>query len=312
MPIKRQIKKKTTPAKKVNPQKKVEEDKEERLEVEAIQESMFDQQIRKELDHPPNEFDEDFEIEDEETSDEEVEADDEYLYDEQEEVDLDNGEGEQALPLFVSSNPTPVEVPEPTSRVDECLEQIDNIPEWIKSIPISLLDNVADTKPKPETYEYMLRAQVANEKVRKQINELRDTLDPEERDRRKKKLPCYVLATFKAIKDGDRSKTGVSSEFVASSQLMQYDIDKQNPAQLSRTYKALSDGQTIPEVHVCFLSPSGNGLRFIVVLDKPITDAQEYSALYESLREKYSRILGVECDKVGNINRKWYISHDVC
>lgn len=124
------------------------------------------------------------------------------------------------------------------------------------------------------------------------INRIRSETDKQERNNLKKGL-SYV--TFAGI------FTKRANDFlVNSSGLACFDLDNVQNLEEQKAL-ILKDKYT----HLCFISPSGSGLKFIVKIPKVKNDA-EYKEYYETIKRHYK----LKLDSTQDISRACYVSYD--
>lgn len=64
------------------------------------------------------------------------------------------------------------------------------------------------------------------------------------------------------------------------------------------------------EVYAAFISPSGNGLKIIFRLERPITDAIFFSQVYKYYAQQYEANLGENPDNTSDVQRACFFSYD--
>ncbi len=65
-----------------------------------------------------------------------------------------------------------------------------------------------------------------------------------------------------------------------------------------------------PDVFAVFLSPSGDGLKIIYTLDKPVIDASMFRTLYGQMSAAFKDKYGITVDNTADPSRACYLSHD--
>ncbi len=65
-----------------------------------------------------------------------------------------------------------------------------------------------------------------------------------------------------------------------------------------------------PEVFMCFLSPSGDGLKIAFALEKEVTSEVEYKRIYQHFRSLVKERYGVETDDIKDVARACFLSYD--
>lgn len=118
-----------------------------------------------------------------------------------------------------------------------------------------------------------------------------------EKDIFKKSLPYFNLAPF-------RNNYRKNDNFIET-KLLLFDIDKLEDVE---TVRKIIDNDS--RVYFSFISPSGNGLKVVLILDEPITDKDLYSKVYKSLVAELSSDWGVELDNTSDASRACSLSFD--
>jgi hypothetical protein len=111
-------------------------------------------------------------------------------------------------------------------------------------------------------------------------------------------FPYFNLGLFR---DGHRK-----NENLISTSFFIFDYDHLND-KLNNMLLLLKED---PSVFAFFISPRGNGLKVIYLLDKPITDHELFSSLYKYYADKYNVDLGAEPDKTSDASRPCFFSYD--
>jgi phage/plasmid-associated DNA primase len=115
----------------------------------------------------------------------------------------------------------------------------------------------------------------------------------------KKELIAFNLGRFK---DGYRD-----SEHFAGSRWMLFDLDGQSPSDLPAIRERVA---RMRGVGLCFISPTGTGLKFAILLDREIAEPRQFKRLYQRLAIKIEGLLMVKLDATSDAARACYISHD--
>ena len=114
----------------------------------------------------------------------------------------------------------------------------------------------------------------------------------------KSNLPCYndISATFKER----RKKEYCVDQYTG---LLHLDYDK-----LENVEEVKANLISIPYTYSAFISPSGNGVKVLVKCDN---DISSHKKAFNSLRDYYDKIVGVQSDKyVKDITRLCFVSYD--
>jgi len=198
-------------------------------------------------------------------------------------------------------------LPQRVSKSKE-LEQIDK---HAPDIICTNLKSIYDKNPIPVPFKEIIMEHYMNKDIARLIQKIQAEKDADKRSALKKRLPVYILATFKTIEeeiDGKMKKTkGVSSKYFQLAQLMQFDIDDLEAEQIPIVMEDIM--KRIPEAFISMISPSGQGVRFIIMLGEPITLVSLYKKTYDHLKSQYEAILNVTLDTTSDPVRKWYYTH---
>lgn len=130
------------------------------------------------------------------------------------------------------------------------------------------------------------------------MRKLFDAGDMEGYDARKRKLPAV---TFCASFNGGRTQANIL-EYNAD---LVGDIDHIPDDQLEQTRQAIIQ---CPYTRLCFLSPSGHGLKFVVGVN---TGIKVHVFAFNSMKQLYEKITGMTIDPSGkDVTRLCFVSHD--
>jgi replicative DNA helicase len=135
------------------------------------------------------------------------------------------------------------------------------------------------------------------------ISEIQNKLhliDNEKEQKRFKKnnLPYFNLGTFK---ENYRKNTNI-----ISTSFLLYDYDDINESLTEVINKLKTD----KNVYAFFVSPRGNGVKVIYLIDKEITDHKYFSAIYKYYAEQFSIDLGEDPDTTSDVSRPCFFSYD--
>lgn len=120
----------------------------------------------------------------------------------------------------------------------------------------------------------------------------------------KRQLPYFVFSTFHP---SVRRKENFSS-----TSCLLLDLDHLTAAQLT-VADLRAKIQADERVHWCFLSPGGDGLKILFLLDTPCRDAGQYSALYKIFARQFAeqyQLLSVIDMSTHDVSRACFISWD--
>jgi hypothetical protein len=134
--------------------------------------------------------------------------------------------------------------------------------------------------------------------LKEKIAAIRATENEGDRSRLKKSLPYFSFCSF--------NPNERCNENFESTQLLMFDADHV-PDLTAFRQSVIAD----PEVCLAFTSPRGEGLKFAVRLESPITDAAEYTKIYMGLQEVYRRRFGFALDpSTKDAAHATFLSHD--
>lgn len=147
----------------------------------------------------------------------------------------------------------------------------------------------------------MLAKRLSADTYKQEVSQIRMRIaegKKEEAQRLKQKLPAFT-------------PSGVFNEKRLSTQLDMYsgyihlDFDKLSPDTLSKTFQVLIAD---PHTYLCFISPSGNGLKVFAEVD---TGPEHHDSSYRHVLEYYQNITGLKADeKCKDITRLCFMSWD--
>lgn len=142
---------------------------------------------------------------------------------------------------------------------------------------------------------------IASDKFKTQVEEIRSLIaqgKTEEAQERKKALLAFTpSATFQ----GGRLESCIKNY----SQFVHLDFDKLTPEQLQNAFQVIS---SIPYTFLCFISPSGNGLKVFVEVN---TGIEQHDEAYRQVLLHYEKSTDLKADsKCKDITRLCFMSHD--
>jgi len=150
---------------------------------------------------------------------------------------------------------------------------------------------------KYHSLEELLSWQCTSEKQEWLIEDLRRIEDKKERNKLKKRLPYIVASHFEP--DIRNTKNLVKSNgFI-------FDLDGLDDVE--GMFKKLT---LEPYVHFCFRSPGGRGIKFGVLLETDIKDAELYTKVYKYASKKFNEFYDIELDKTSDPARACFLSCD--
>ena len=142
---------------------------------------------------------------------------------------------------------------------------------------------------------------IASGKYKAQVEEIRDLIaqgNAEEAQKKKQQLPAFTpSATFtdKRLLPNMENYSG----------FVHLDFDKLKAEQLNAAFQIIA---AIPYTFICFISPSGNGLKVFIEVN---TGAEHHDTAYQQVMEYYQDATGLIADvKCKDITRLCFVSHD--
>lgn len=124
----------------------------------------------------------------------------------------------------------------------------------------------------------------------------KETLN-DERKQKKTELPWFNLGIFNGIRKNDNIKESYGAVF---------DLDHVKDLEGTRK-KLLQDTR----IFAVFISPSGDGLKFIILFDKPITNKHGYRQVYMKLCKELMDKYDIDLDlSTKDVSRGTFLSYD--
>jgi len=142
---------------------------------------------------------------------------------------------------------------------------------------------------------------IASDKYKTPVTEIRDLIaqgKAEEAQAKKQQLPAFTpSATF--------IEKRLLPNMEQYSCFVHLDFDKLTPEQLNAAFQIIT---TIPYTFLCFVSPSGNGLKVFIEVN---TGAEHHDTAYQQVMQYYENATGLKADvKCKDITRLCFVSHD--
>lgn len=147
----------------------------------------------------------------------------------------------------------------------------------------------------------ILSNRIASGKYKEQVEEIRDLIaqgKTEEAQTKKQQLPAFTpSATF--------TEKRLLPNMERYSGFVHLDFDKLTPEQISAAFQIIA---AIPYTFLCFISPSGNGLKVFIEVN---TGAEHHDTAYQQVMQYYENATGLKADvKCKDITRLCFVSHD--
>ncbi|OSZ80205.1 hypothetical protein CAP36_02840 [Chitinophagaceae bacterium IBVUCB2] len=157
------------------------------------------------------------------------------------------------------------------------------------------------TNPVEDVSLIILSNWIASEKYKPAVAEIRNLIaqgKTEEAQAKKQLLPAFTpSATFK-----DKRLLPNMEQY---SGFVHLDFDKLSPVQLIASFQIIA---AIPYTFLCFISPSGNGLKVFIEVK---TGAEHHDTAYQQVKQYYENATGLKADvKCKDITRLCFVSHD--
>jgi len=157
------------------------------------------------------------------------------------------------------------------------------------------------TNPVEDVSLIILSNWLASDKYKPQVEEIRSLIEQgktEEAQAKKQQLPAFTpSATFKEKR--------LLPNMEQYSGFIHLDFDKLTPEQLAAAFQIFA---AIPYTFLCFISPSGNGLKVFIEVN---TGAEHHDTAYQQVMKYYEDATGLKADvKCKDITRLCFVSHD--
>ena len=145
----------------------------------------------------------------------------------------------------------------------------------------------------------ILEYQSYSEKLEWQIEDIRGAETKEERKKLKTHLP-YIIGSHFEPENRHASN-------LKQSNLMIFDVDGLNEDEVEPLFEKLAKERFVVFV---FRSPSGNGLKFGVGLQKMITDHELFPKVYKYAKKFFEEYYEIALDKTSDCSRACFLSYD--
>lgn len=180
---------------------------------------------------------------------------------------------------------------------DKRIKDVENNYRNMKDVIVSEADGTSPYM-KPATFQWVYWTITSTVK-KKYVEQIRNELDKEKRKALKEtNLGYFNIGTFK---DNYRTNENIiSSEFI----ILDFDELEGDIAKRKEILK------TKKEVYAAFISPSGNGLKIIFRLERPITDPIFFPQVYKYYAQQFGADLGENPDHTSDVSRPCFFSYD--
>jgi len=157
------------------------------------------------------------------------------------------------------------------------------------------------TKPdqlfKYSSIKELLEWQAFSEKQEWLIEDLRRISDKKARNELKKKLPYIVASHFEPVVRNTKNLKKTNG--------MIFDVDGiENVEELFTTL------EKDPYIHWMFRSPSGNGIKFGIMLETYLVEPEFYSNVYKYASKRFSETYNIKLDHTSDCARACFLSFD--
>lgn len=132
------------------------------------------------------------------------------------------------------------------------------------------------------------------------IEKIRAIADDKERGEAKKKLKFFTLGISKQM--SRKTDSFIKSQYIL--------LDFDHVSNTANLHKKKEEIASDPETCVCFISPSGDGLKVIYKMTEPITDKTEFTSIYKKIASIRSKKYGIQADHTSDCLRACYFSAD--
>ena len=167
----------------------------------------------------------------------------------------------------------------------------------IHNLEISYAEQITYTTFSRQKFEKITDAIRISPKYKELIQKVRSESDHDKRQKLKKNLPYFNMGLF--INNKRKNDNIISTEF------MIFDFDHVSNIQEKREQLKKD-----PKVFCLFTSPSGDGLKIICRLEKPVKDSENFKRLYKLHAAQFGCQLGEKEDHTSDVSRACYISYD--
>ena len=170
--------------------------------------------------------------------------------------------------------------------------------------PFGYYKNAADTRGVPISLSEIRRRIQTDTSLQRQTQKLRPlSQDPAQADvykQKKTRLPAFIAGGL--FPPGRRRANALKKH----SGFLILDLDHLDDAGAVRQAAA-----EIPHTALAFVSPSGAGVKVLVALDSPPTDAHSHTDAWHAVSRYYADQLKVEPDPTGkDVSRLTFLAHD--
>ena len=181
-------------------------------------------------------------------------------------------------------------------------------------IQIQLYNGVKDTKGQSQPIDTIIQTITGPSvgpfisKLRKEIkklNELKEGGHPESEIKAQENICSEIKTAFPAVTWSGTFEKRNAKNLLEYSGLICIDIDKLDIDRLNQLKESICYNHY---THICFVSPSGNGLKIIVKVNSP---AHQHGEAFLQIEKYYLDNYQVQIDKSGkDINRLCFLTSD--
>ncbi|HEY5125398.1 MAG TPA: DnaB-like helicase C-terminal domain-containing protein [Ignavibacteria bacterium] len=157
--------------------------------------------------------------------------------------------------------------------------------------------NIKNTKLTPIDIDVLIDTMRADLNLKSKIDKLRNGLSSEQKALIKNSLPYFCTSIFT---DNIRRK-----ENFIKTLFLSFDIDKIDELSVIRETLICDD-----HCYMLYVSPSGNGIRFICKLENEISTNSDYECIYKYYKNHFENLYSLQFDHTIDSSRAWYYSYD--
>ncbi|NLT52745.1 MAG: hypothetical protein GXX85_17715 [Ignavibacteria bacterium] len=159
-------------------------------------------------------------------------------------------------------------------------------------------ENLFNPKLEKSTLENIIRV-IKSDEQKKRIEHYRTLSGDEQKKYKQSNLVCFSLSEFK-------DNYATKQNFLSAS-YFGFDADKIPKEKLAELTEKI---KSCKYTFLSYITCSGNGIRFICKLSKPITLTKDFEALYKHYKAKFEEFLNYPLDATFTPEKRWLSSYD--
>jgi hypothetical protein len=165
---------------------------------------------------------------------------------------------------------------------------------------VSYADNIKNTTFTKIPLSDIIEMMRSDAVLQAHITEIRSCPDTKKRSGLKAQLlPYFNMATFRGNKR--------ANDYFERTQHFIFDIDHIGIDQAIELKQRL---QGVPDIYAAWISPGGDGVKFVCRLDREISNEAEYTAVYKYYIDRFDERLGIKCDRTSDAARACFVTYD--